>query len=134
MKYSIKASATATKNAAVNVKESEIMFGITPETADILPNPAELYLGSFAACALKNVERFSIIMNFEYSKAEITVSATRLKQPPRMDEIIYELSVYSQDDSLNIDLLHKNIEKFGTIFNTVKASCSVMGEIKKIMG
>jgi uncharacterized OsmC-like protein len=133
MKYSIKASATATKNAAVNVKESEIMFGITPETADILPNPAELYLGSFAACALKNVERFSIIMNFEYSKAEITVSATRLKQPPRMDEIIYELSVYSQDDSLNIDLLHKNTEKFGTIFNTVKASCSVMGEIKKIM-
>ena len=134
MKYSIKASSTATKNAAVNVKESEIMFGITPETADILPNPAELYLGSFAACALKNVERFSIIMNFEYSKAEITVSATRLKQPPRMDEIIYELSVYSQDESLNIDLLHKNIEKFGTIFNTVKASCSVMGEIKKIMG
>jgi hypothetical protein len=29
-----------------------------------------------------------------------------------MDEIIYELSVYSQDSSLNIDLLHKNIEKF----------------------
>jgi hypothetical protein len=59
------------------------------------------------------------------------VSATRLKKPPRMDEIIYELSVYSQDSSLNIDLLHQNIE-FGTIFNTVKASCSVMGEIKKI--
>jgi hypothetical protein len=57
------------------------------------------------------------------------VSATRLKKPPRMDEIIYELSVYSQDSSLN--LLHQNIEKFGTIFNTVKASCSVMGEIKK---
>jgi hypothetical protein len=25
-------------------------------------------------------------------KAEITVSATRLEKPPRMDEIIYELS------------------------------------------
>jgi hypothetical protein len=67
-------------------------------------------------------------MNF-YSKAEITVSATRLEKPPRI-EIIYELSVYSQDDSLNIDLLHKNIEKFGTIFNTVKASLS-LGEIKR---
>jgi hypothetical protein len=50
------------------------------------------------------------MMNFDYSKAEITVSATRLKKPPRMDEIIYELSVYSQDSSLNIDLLHQNIE------------------------
>jgi hypothetical protein len=71
------------------------------------------------------------MMNFDYSKAEITVSATRLKKPPRMDEIIYELSVYSQDSSLNIDLLHQNIEKFGTIFNTVKVSF-VLGEIKKI--
>jgi hypothetical protein len=49
-----------------------------------------------------------------------------------MDEIIYKLSVFSQDEGLNIDLLHKNIEKFGTIFNTVKACCSVRGEIEKI--
>jgi hypothetical protein len=70
------------------------------------------------------------MMNFDYSKAEITVSATRLEKPPRMDEIIYELSLQS-GQLLNIDLLHQNIEKFGTIFNTVKASCSVMGEIKK---
>jgi uncharacterized OsmC-like protein len=132
MKYSIKASSIAKSKASIHIKESEIIFGITPKTADSVANPAELFLGSFAACALKNVERFSIMMNFDYSKAEITVSATRLKKPPRMDEIIYELSVYSQDSSLNIDLLHQNIEKFGTIFNTVKASCSVMGEIKKI--
>jgi hypothetical protein len=67
------------------------------------------------------------MMNFDYS-AEITVSA-RLEKPPRMDEIIYELSVYSQDSSKYWFI--KNIEKFGTIFNTVKAS-AVMGEIKKI--
>jgi hypothetical protein len=48
-----------------------------------------------------------------------------------MDEIQYELIIYSQDESLNIDLLQKNIEKFGTIFNTVKASCLVSGTIKK---
>jgi hypothetical protein len=29
------------------------MFGITPEKADSVANPAELILGSFAACALK---------------------------------------------------------------------------------
>jgi uncharacterized OsmC-like protein len=53
------------------------MFGI-PKTADSVANPAELFLGSFAACALKN-GTFSIMMNFDYSKAEITVSATRLR-------------------------------------------------------
>jgi len=132
MKYSIKASSSSKSNASVSIKQSEIAFGITPETAESLANPAELFLGSFSACILKNVERFSILMNFEYEKAEITVNATRLEKPPRMDEINYELRVYSKDDSLNIDLLKKNIEKFGTIFNTVKLSCSIVGEIKKI--
>ena len=71
-------------------------------------------------------------MNFKYSNAEIIVNASRLEKPPRMDEINYELRIYSQDSNLNINLLKKNIEKFGTIFNTVKSSCSVIGEIKKI--
>jgi hypothetical protein len=55
--------------------------------------------------------------DFDYSKAEITVSATRLEKPPRMDEIIYELSVYSQDSSLNIDLcirISKILERYST--------------------
>ncbi|GFZ77861.1 hypothetical protein GCM10011531_04160 [Aquaticitalea lipolytica] len=71
-------------------------------------------------------------MNFKYTNAEIVVNATRLEKPPRMDEINYELRIYSNDNNLNIDLLKKNIENFGTIFNTVKLSCSIIGEIKII--
>ena len=132
MKYFSKATSSSKNNAFINIKESKITFGTTPESADTLPNPAELFLGSFSACILKNVERFSVLMNFEYSNAEIMVSATRLEKPPRMDEINYELKIYSQDNNLNINLLKKNIEKFGTIFNTVKSSCSITGEIIKI--
>jgi hypothetical protein len=72
------------------------MFGITLKT-DSVANQQQNYFRFPAACALKN-GTFSIMMNFDYSKAEITVSK-RLKKPPRMDEIIYELSVYSQDSS-----------------------------------
>jgi uncharacterized OsmC-like protein len=131
MNYSVKASISSNKDAAVHIKESEVNFGISPDTEPSFPNPAELFLGSFSACILKNVARFSVMMNFEYSSAELTVNAVRLEKPPRMDEIKYELIIYSQDDSLNIDLLQKNIEKFGTIFNTIKASCTVNGTIKK---
>lgn len=132
MKYTCKANSSSKNNASIKIKQSEIVFGTTPESADDLPNPAELFLGSFSACILKNLERYSVLMRFEYSHAEITVKATRLEKPPRMDEINYELKIYSKDTNLNIDLLKKNIEKFGTIFNTVKSSCSVNGEIKKI--
>ena len=129
MEYSIKASSISKTKAEIEIKQSEISFGITPDTSETLPSPAELFLGSFASCVLKNVERFSGFMKFDYSKAEIDVSAIRLEKPPRMDEISYKLTVYSKDTDLNIKLLKKNIEKFGTIYNTVKLSCSVSGEI-----
>lgn len=131
MKYSIKANSISKNDANLSIKQSEIRFGVTPETPDTLPNPAELFLGSFAACVLKNVERFSNLMNFEYSNEEITVSATRLEKPPRIDQINYELLVCSQDETLNLALLKKNIEKFGTIYNTILSSCSIVGEIEK---
>lgn len=132
MKYFSKASSISKINASIQIKESKIVFGTTPESADNLPNPAELFLGSLSACILKNVERFSLLMNFEYSSAEITINATRLEKPPRIDDVNYELKIFSEDNNLNIGLLKKNIEKFGTIFNTIKSSCSLSGEVKKI--
>jgi len=132
MEYSANAKSISKKNAAIKIKASEIIFGTTSQSEDNLPNPAELFLGAFAACILKNVERFSDLMKFEYSSAEIQVKAIRLEKPPRMDSINYDLKIYSEDENLNSALLQKNIEKFGTIFNTVKLACTVTGAIKKI--
>ncbi|AUC75848.1 OsmC family protein [Olleya sp. Bg11-27] len=132
MNYSIKATATSKNNASIRIKDTAINFGTTKDSAETLANPAELFLSSFSACILKNVERFSDLMHFEYNTTEITVSAIRLEKPPRMDHINYELKVYSQDQTLNINLLKKNIEKFGTIYNTVSQCCTIVGDVKKI--
>lgn len=131
MDYSISATSIAKKDATLDIKQSKITFGTTEKTADDLPNPAELFLSSFAACILKNVERFSGLLHFEYDKATIEVSATRMENPPRMEDISYQLTVFSKDEKLRIELLKKNIEKFGTIFNTIQKSCSISGSIDK---
>jgi len=130
MNYHIKASSISNLDAVIHIKQSNIDFGTTSKTAETLPNPAELFLGPFAACILKNVERFSGMMNFTYTKATLEVNATRLENPPRMDNIIYNLTIYSNNKKLNIALLKKNIEKFGTIYNTVKLSCIISGTIR----
>ena len=132
MNYHIKASSVSNQDALVHIKQSNIDFGTTVKSAQSLPNPAELFLASFASCILKNVERFSDLMGFDYTKPTIEVNATRLERPPRMEDITYDLKVYSKDNKLNTDLLKKNIEKFGTIYNTVKLSCSISGTIHKI--
>lgn len=72
------------------------------------------------------------MMHFNYTRAELKIKAVRLEKPPRMDEIQYDLVIYSLDENLNIDLLQKNIEKHGTIFNTVKACCTINGTVKQI--
>tara|TARA_R110001632_G_scaffold64960_15_gene154267 strand:- start:6821 stop:7219 length:399 start_codon:yes stop_codon:yes gene_type:complete len=129
MNYHIKASSISKRDAVVHIKQSNIDLGTTSET---LPNPAELFLGSFSACMLKNVERFSAMMKFTYKKADLEVNATRLENPSRMDSIVYNLTIYSNDKKLNTVLLKKNIEKFGTIYNTIKLSCTILGTISTI--
>lgn len=129
MTYSSAASSVSKTNATIQIKQSAIDFGIIPATESSLPNPAELFLGSLCACILKNVERFSTFMNFTYTHAEIVVNATRLEKPPRMDDIEYVLKIYSPDKNINLELLKKNIEKHGTIYNTVKEVCAITGTI-----
>lgn len=130
MNYHIKASSKYNNDAEIHIKQSDIDFGTTAKTSEVLPNPAELFLGSFAACMLKNVERFSEMMKFTYNRTTLEVKAERLDNPPRMDNIIYSLTIFSDDDKLNTSLLKKNIEKYGTIYNTVKLSCAISGSIK----
>ncbi|WP_291960294.1 OsmC family protein [Maribacter sp.] len=130
MNYRINANSKSNDDATIHIKKSSIDFVTTNSTSKSLPNPAELFLGSFAACMLKNVERFSKMMKFEYQKTDIEINADRLENPPRMDNIVYSLIIYSNDEKLNTRLLKKNIEKHGTIYNTVKRSCQITGMIK----
>lgn len=131
MNYTITATANSGDHGELMIKESTIAFGTREKSAKELPNPAELFLGAFAACILKNVARFSDLLKFNYDKAVIKVTATRLERPPSIDKIHYELIVYSKDEGLNIPLLKKNIEKFGTIYNTVNSVCTITGIITK---
>jgi uncharacterized OsmC-like protein len=131
MNYQIKASSISNKDGIVLIKDSKIDFGTGTGsgTSETLANPAELFLGSIAACILKNVERYSVIMKFIYSKANLEIKATRNESPPSMDNIVYDLTIHTDDKKLNTRLLKKNIEKFGTIYNTVKQSCAISGTI-----
>lgn len=132
MNYFIKATSNAGSNGIVSIKESKIKFGTMESSTKELPNPTELFLGAFASCILKNVERFSELMKFEYDKASIYVTAVRLEHPPRLDNIRYDLEIMSSDPKLNLELLKRNIERQGTIYNTVGKSAKICGGIIKV--
>jgi uncharacterized OsmC-like protein len=131
MEYSVSASSTAHHEAQIKAKEQVIEFGITKDH-DTVAGPAELLVSAFAACCLKNVERFSSILKFEYESANIQVKGERQDRPPKIVKLTYELEIKSEDANLKLDLLHRNIQKFGTIYNTLKGTCAIVGKIKRI--
>lgn len=129
MEYFVKGKSNSTGQAVINAKSNEYSFGVKADQSE-LAGPAELLLSAFAACCMKNVERFSSILHFNYKAAEIEVSGIRQEKPPMFNTINYTLTIETNDSKLNADLLHKNLIKFGTIYNTLNAVCEIEGQIK----
>lgn len=96
------------------------------------PGPAELLCASLAACLLKNIERFSKILPFEYEVASVTVEAERQDSPPKIVGMTYHIEVATNEPAHRVELLHHNIIKFGTITNTLAASCELRGDLTHI--
>lgn len=129
LEYQINAELKAGGIAIARSKEIEIPFDAAATSGDSLPNPAELFLSAFAACILKNVERYSQKLHIPYKTASITVKGWRTDIPPTMVKVEYTLTIVSDAGDRKIELLHKNIKKFGTIYNTVAGSCKVDGKL-----
>ena len=128
MDYHVSGTITPAREATFTVKQGSVTFGVT-NSQEELPNPAELLLGAFAACCLKNVQRFSGILGFDYASATIEVTGERRETPTKIVAIHYVIRIDCVDEKLNLKLLHKNLQKFGTIYNTLSEVCEVSGEL-----
>jgi uncharacterized OsmC-like protein len=91
--------------------------------------PAELLCASLAACLLKNIERYSELLPFDYQVAAVEVEAEREDNPPKMIRMRYRIEIATDEPWHRVDLLHRNIRKFGTITNTLAAACELTGEM-----
>ena len=94
-------------------------------------NPAELLLAALSACMIKGIERVAPMLKFEFSGVEIKLHGIRQDVPPKMESINYEIIVETDEDDHRLELLHKNIKQFGTVFNTVASGTELTGEIRR---
>jgi uncharacterized OsmC-like protein len=92
-------------------------------------NPAEVFLAAIAACMIKGIERAVPILKFDLCGAEVRLIGVRQDSPPKMISVEYELIVDTGESDHRLDLLHTNLRKFGTIFNTVAAALRLEGRI-----
>jgi uncharacterized OsmC-like protein len=128
-RYRISARVVEPGVAIGSAKDREIEFDVGRQSSDELPGPAELLALSLGACILKNVERFSHLLSFRYQGAEVTVEAERQDDPPRFTKLTYELRIRTDESPHRVELLHRNLRRFGTVYNTLAGSCDVDGTI-----
>lgn len=129
--YTVKAHVVepGVSRGAIGGKTAEISFDTSAGQRESLPGPADLLVTAFAACVLKNVERMSRLQPFSYSGASIEVTAEREERPPRIAAITYRLTIVTDEPARKMELLHRNIARQGTIYNTLALACDVAGEI-----
>jgi len=94
-------------------------------------NPAELLLAALSACMIKGIERVAPMLKFEFSGVEINLHGVRQDVPPKMESIEYEIIIDTNEDEHRLELLHKNVKQYGTVFNTVTAGTNLSGKIRR---
>lgn len=94
-------------------------------------NPAELLLAAVAACMIKGIERVTPMLEFELRGVEVRLRATRRDSPPKIVSIGYDLIVDTSESDQRLELLHKNVRKYGTIYNTFAAATALNGRIMR---
>lgn len=94
-------------------------------------NPAELLLASIAACMIKGAERVAPMIQFDLRGMEVRLHGVRQDAPPKMIRIDYEIIVDTPETDQRLDLLHKNIRKYGTVSNTIAAAADLNGVIRR---
>jgi uncharacterized OsmC-like protein len=83
--------------------------------------------GSIAYC----IERVTPILKFELRGVEVRVTGVRQDTPPKMESIEYEIIVDTDENDRRLDLLHDNVKKFGTVFNTLAPGTQLSGVLRR---
>jgi uncharacterized OsmC-like protein len=95
-------------------------------------NPAELLLAALSACMIKGIERVTPLLGFSLRGVEVRVNGERQDVPPKMESITYEIIVDTDEPDHRLELLHENVQKFGTVFNTVAPGTNLSGVLRRM--
>lgn len=129
LEYNVRATRTDTHASLARCKDAEIVLDTDVDGRREAFSPAELLLAALAACMIKGIERTAPMLKFDFRGVEVRLHGVRQDAPPKMSEIDYEIVVDTDEDDRRIDLLHTNVRKYGTIFNTVSAAANLSGRM-----
>jgi uncharacterized OsmC-like protein len=134
MEFDVSARRIDAHGSVARCKDAELVLDTDMAGRRDAFNPAELLLAALAACMLKGIERVTPILKFRLRGVEVMVHGVRRDVPLGMESIDYEIVVDSDEEDRRLELLHENVRKFGTVFNTVAPGTVLAGTLRRQTG
>jgi len=131
LEYNVTARRIDSHGSVANTKDAEIALDTDVAGRKDAFNPAELFLAAISACMIKGIERVMPMIRFELRGVEVKLHAVRQDAPPKIISVDYELIVDTDETDQRLELLHTNVQKYGTIFNTVAGATALSGTIRR---
>lgn len=131
LEFRVSARRVDAHGSVARCKDAEIVLDTDMAGRPDAFNPAELLLAALSACMIKGIERVTPILKFQFRRVEVRIHGVRQDVPPRMESIDYEILVDTDEDDRRIALLHDNVRKYGTVFNTVTPGTALSGTMRR---
>lgn len=131
MTFSVRAQRVDSHGSLAHCKDADITLDTDLEGRPDAFNPAELLMAALAACMIKGIERVTPILKFDLRGVEVRLHGVRQDVPPKMESIDYEILVDTDESDHRLDLLHDNVKKYGTVYNTVAPGTQLRGVLKR---
>ena len=129
MTFELSARRIDANGSSVSSKETTFVIDTSMTGRPDALNPVELLLAALSACFIKGIERVAGTLGIEYDSVDVALTAHRPLDEARIEDISYVVTIGTSAGQDKLDLLHKNLIKFGTIFNTVKSGTKLSGEV-----
>ena len=129
--YAVHARRMDAHGSFATAKATELLLDTGIDGRPDAFNPAELLLASLAACMIKSIERVTRILEFDLHGVEVRLEAIRQDRPPKIASIDYEIIIDTEENDRRLELLHVNVCKYGTIFNTIAAATTLKGSLRR---
>ena len=127
LEYSVVAERTDSSGSLAAVRQAVVSLDTSLAGRADAFNPAELLLGALAACIIKSAERAMPLIGFDLRSMKVQLHAVRQDAPPRITAIDYLITIDTDESDHRLELLHKNIRKYGTISNTLAPALALNG-------
>jgi uncharacterized OsmC-like protein len=131
LEYAVQARRVDAHGSEATTKDATIVLDTDIKGRPDAFNPAELLLAAVAACMIKGIERVTPMLHFELQGVEVKLHGVRRDSPPKIISVDYELIVDTEETDQRLELLHKNVQRYGTIYNTVAAATDLSGRITR---